>query len=129
MKVYALVTLAILSFIIASCSSKLANVTKESYSIHIRQSNSINPIVYGYLFEYGTEFAPAISFVEVDDQLKSKANPKSGQYSISIKPGKHRFVAYGLGYYPTKTRKVKVSKGDSIQINFYLKVDETALHD
>jgi hypothetical protein len=131
MKVYSFVTLVTLIITITSCSSKRFGVNKGSYSINKShgKSGTMNPLVYGYLFEYGTKLPSNVPRVYVGKELKSKADPKSGQYSFSIKPGKHRFVGKGLGYYSTKTKRIKVSKGDSVNIDFYLKINETPLVD
>jgi hypothetical protein len=131
MKVYSFVILATLFITVTSCSSKRSGVKSGSYSIDKSQGKhgTLNPVVYGYLFEYGTKHPSIVPRVYVGRELKSKADPKSGQYSFSIEPGKYRFVGKGLGYYSTKTRRIKVSKGDSVNIDFYLRINETPLVD
>jgi len=129
MKVYSFLTLMALVITITSCSSKRFGVNNGSYSINKPQgkSGTMNAIVYGYLFEYGTKLPSIVPRVYVGKELKSKADTKSGHYSFSIKPGNYRFVGKGLGYYSTKTKGIKVSKGDSVNIDFYLKINDTPL--
>lgn len=127
MKIYSLLTLTILLFSITGCASK--RVDAGTYSINKKQAQpgAVNPIVYGYVFEHGTKLPVIAPRLVVGKKLTVRPDPKSGQYSFSIEPGKYRFVGWGLGYYPTKTRKTKVSKGDSVRIDFYLKVHTTLL--
>jgi hypothetical protein len=126
MRVYLLVMFTVLSFTLTGCASRRANLKKESYSVNRGKapSNLANPEVYGCLFEYGTKYPATVPAIKLGKQVISRADPGSGRYSFHIKPGKYRFVGIAIGFYQTKTRRIKVSKGDSLQINFYLKVDE-----
>jgi len=131
MKAYLLVTLVTLAIAIVSCSSKRPGANNGSYSINKTQDHSspLDPMVYGYLYEYGTKLPSIVPRVYVGMELKSKADPASGRYSFSIKPGKYRFLGKGMGYYSTRTKRMTLRQGDSLNIDFYLKINETPLVD
>jgi hypothetical protein len=128
MKQYIVITLTILLF---TTGCALKRTDEESYSIknkHQARSGALKPIVFGYVFEHGTTFPAVSPRIYVGKELKSKANPESGNYSFSINPGKYRFVGMGMSYFSTTTRKVKVIEGDSVRIDFFLKPNLTSLH-
>jgi hypothetical protein len=131
MKIYSLVTLTILSLTISGCASKRMEVKKVSYAMSKGrvQPNAMNPVIYGYLFERGTKYPAIVPVVAIGKKIISYADPGSGRYSFRIKPGKYKFVGMGLGYHSTQTKKVEVNNGDSVRIDFYLKVKETMLVD
>jgi uncharacterized membrane protein len=125
MKIHFLLTPIILLFTVIGCASQ-----QGSYLVnkHQAQSSEANPIIYGYLYEYGTKDPVITSAVTLNKQIKSRVDASLGKYSFSVEPGKYRFDGIGIGYYPTKTKRIKVVEGDSVRIDFYLKVNDTPLH-
>lgn len=121
-------TILILLLITAiGCTSQQGLYTVNKH----RSKNSTNadPVIYGSLFEYGTKYSAMVSAVALNHQMKPRFDSKSGLYMFSTKPGKHKFNGMAIGYYPTTTKKIKVTKGDSVRIDFYLKVNDTPLLD
>jgi hypothetical protein len=128
MKIYSLVTLTILSLTISGCASKRMEVKKVSYAMSKGrvQPNAMNPVIYGYLFERGTKYPAIVPVVAIGKKIISYAD-QFGRYSFRVEPGKYKFIGKGLGYHSTQTKKVEVNTGDSVRIDFYLKVKETLL--
>jgi len=122
------ITLIIVALIYTGCASK--RLTAGSYAINKTRSASVKPaVVYGSVYEYGTQLPAIVPRVYVGQKLKAKADPRSGKYAFFIEPGKYRFTGQAMSFYSTKTSKTKVSIGDSVRIDFYLRVNETPLID
>lgn len=122
------VSLTLLAVIHSGCASK--RLTKGSYQINKTQTGFNKPgVVYGAVYEYGTKLPATVPRVYIARELQAKADPRSGEYTFTIKPGRYRFTGRAMSYYPVKTSKIKVHIGDSLRIDFYLRLDETPLID
>lgn len=126
---YFTISLAILLFTITGCASKRTGFNNKSYSINRSHTHSgnLDPILYGYVVEYPLKVPVLGSRVYVGKDLKGQIESKEGYYSFPMKPGKYRFNGVCVGYYITRTRRIKVSKGDSVRIDFNLKIDDRPL--
>lgn len=59
--------------------------------------------------------------VKVEGEISFEVKPeKSGRISFKLPPGNYNFEARTLGSYPIKTPTLFLSKGDSLNINFYM---------
>jgi hypothetical protein len=88
------------------------------------------PIIYGKIYEYGADTLLEWSRIrELPSMTYHKTDHKTKTYSAILIPGKHKFR--GLSVPPWKgvqTKSLKLSIGDSIRIDFYLKRDTIPLH-
>ncbi|MET4138157.1 carboxypeptidase-like regulatory domain-containing protein [Pedobacter sp. UYP1] len=136
MTVKSLINVAVISALIiltASCSTKQGLIkTKESlYELNIKKTSlNHNPVISGYVYEFGTK-SPVLG-ASVWNHKHYNNNTKvdiSGKFIYSIKPGKYRILASFVGFRPCKTNSITVSKGDTIEIDFYLKPDTSNFPD
>lgn len=113
------------------CASQHGIVkTKDgSFELVILKSSSVDkkPVIHGYIYSENTREPIGIGYLRLDGEKRYKTD-KSGTYNINIEPGKHKFEGQGYGYYWPSTKKIKVSQGDSIRIDFFLKEDVRPLY-
>lgn len=122
----------ILLLVVACLGTKLNTYQQKSSYYEIIKHKSLKqnkPVVYGYVYEYGTKHSVPASRILVDGIYDKvfKANNNFGMYKIIVEPGKHYFAAGGLSYSFFESKKVHLKIGDSVRINFYLKADTSRL--
>ncbi|MET4141965.1 carboxypeptidase regulatory-like domain-containing protein [Pedobacter sp. UYP1] len=122
-KVAAISTLIILN---SSCATKQGlMISKEGvYEIIINKSSSDNdPVISGHVYEFGTK-NPVLGASVWNDKyyhIKTGVDLK-GRFIYRTKPGKYKVHASFVGFRPSLTNSFAASKGDTVYIDFYLKL-------
>lgn len=114
-----------------SCSSnkKLTPSISGYYKIKIYKSTLKNKaVIFGHIYEYKTTYSIPFSVVKVNNVFINKADV-NGIYSFVIQPQTCFLRSTAISYKFTEVEKLKISSGDSIRIDFYLKQDGTPLID
>ncbi|MBB5619540.1 hypothetical protein HDE69_000576 [Pedobacter cryoconitis] len=133
-KILVKVTIIFIIIIInSSCSTKQGFIkTKESpYELNIKKTSlSHDPVIYGYVYEFGTKNPVLAASVWNDKHYENKiVVDVKGKFKYIVKPGKHKIWASFVGFRPCTTNSFEASKGDTIKIDFYLKIDTNNFHD
>lgn len=100
-----------------------------AYSISITKMDSLTkaPVIHGEVFEYDTKL-PSFGFIWANKE-PYHVTSNIGKYAFELKPGKYRFTGGYLGYFSTKTKFLKISNGEQVRVDFYLKGDPRPLHE
>ncbi|WP_367864508.1 hypothetical protein [Pedobacter sp. WC2423] len=126
------IIITILAFsIFTGCVTQQGQViTKDgNYNVHISKSNSSkDPIVYGRLHEYNSDYIIKIGIVKINDSIIHHADT-TGEFSFRVKSGRYSFKGRCIGNRDVKSKKIRANLGDSIKIDFYLKQDTTKFVD
>ena len=128
--VAAIFTLVILN---SSCSTNqgLMKSKEGAYEIIINKSSSDkDPVISGHVYEFGTKNPVLAAFVWNDKHydVKTQVDLK-GRFSYATKPGKYKTYASFVGFRPSLTKSFVASKGDTVFIDFYLKLDTSGFPD
>jgi hypothetical protein len=112
---------------LAACSAERVTggpaLPREQEILRYRSKNAAKaPVVFGqvWVVDNTGRYPLPTALVSVDGQ-PSYAN-ETGTYSLSLVPGNHQFLAGQTGMRSARVA-LKVERGDSIQVNFYLRPD------
>lgn len=116
---------------IIGCASQkgLINTKDGSYKIKIAASSVTidSAIIYGYIYDEKSKTPIKSGGVKLDG-VKRYVSDTAGKYVINLKPGRYTFQGQGYGYYWPTTKKIKISQGDSVRLDFFLKEDLRPLY-
>jgi hypothetical protein len=99
-----------------------------TYSFSITKTDSLTkaPLIYGEVFEYDTKL-PSFGFIWPNKEPHHLTS-ELGKYAFELRPGKYRFTGGYLGYFSIRTKSLKISNGEQVKVDFYLKSDPSPLH-
>lgn len=114
----------------SNCSTNKELITEncDYYKIYTTKHlvRTVKPTIYGSFYECNTNLPLNYPIIKVNDSVHFKADIK-GKFLFSIYPGKYRFAGVGYPYMQLQTKTIKVNPGDSIRIDFYLRLNTTPL--
>jgi hypothetical protein len=120
----------LLLLLLAGCATRSGTFESKhgSYTISIKKTDSITkpPVIYGDVFEYDTKL-PSFGLIWANKD-PYRMTSEIGKYAFELKPGKYNFTSGYLGFFKVKSRAVKISNGEKVKIDFYLKADETPMN-
>ena len=129
----------LLGFLAACSSQRIGTTPGKKYPVQEiirlrRQEPTQPPIVTGHIdaFQDNKIFEANYVSVCIDDECQTAkgstaVTDANGKYTRILTPGKHSILATFVGLIPSKVSSLRVAQGDSIRINFHLRVDPTPL--
>lgn len=94
----------------------------------IKSDSNANPVIRGKIYEEKTNISLVAAAVRVDNENPPfKVNSK-GEFLFSIPPGTHFYQGRAVGYMVLNTKRFKANAGDTITIDYHLRMDNVDLH-
>lgn len=115
-----------------ACSVKQNTIIENKSGSYIykitKTQKDMDPVVTILVTTYNDSVDVLLPTIMVDRQKSPNSN-LHGKYKISVKPGKHLFMAKGMSFLFVETGTINLAKGDSLDIVFRLKQDQSPLID
>ncbi|WP_151086600.1 carboxypeptidase-like regulatory domain-containing protein [Hymenobacter baengnokdamensis] len=124
------VAFLLLLMLTTACMKVPARLPSSKYIIKVfpKKYTKSNPIISGHtdeLYPDGSYRPIGLAYISVGKQGVKSDN--DGNYSARVSPGKYDVSVRIIGYQPIVVKDVRISKKDSVRIDFHLSADTTKL--
>lgn len=100
--------------------SMMINTKHGSYTVNIKNAQSSNePLIYGEIYDFDTHLSLQFSKVQING--KQMYSTDNGLFKFKLEPGKYRFTGKAFPYEFCETKTIVLNRGDSVELNIYLK--------